>query len=288
MNKEIFNKDNLKRFFKVTLGSLILALGLHFFIVPTKLVTGGASGFALLISLLTGIHMSAIYFVVNLLLIILGIATLGMIFGVLTIYSSMATSFFLYILELVFYMNAPIIDDLLISLLFGVIIGAIGMVLVLNSGASTGGTDILGKIIEKHTHLSFANGLLLCDGFITICAWLIFGPKIGMYGIIEVVLNSVLIDKMISGFNIKYNVSIASEKIDEINNFILNELGRGSTIYHAQGGFSGQDKKILTSVLDKKQYIQVKNYVKSIDHRAFFYVYTVSEIEGEGFTFYPD
>ena len=67
MNKEIFNKDNLKRFFKVTLGSLILALGLHFFIVPTKLVTGGASGFALLISLLTGIHMSAIYFVVNLL-----------------------------------------------------------------------------------------------------------------------------------------------------------------------------------------------------------------------------
>ena len=161
MNKEIFNKDNLKRFFKVTLGSLILALGLHFFIVPTKLVTGGASGFALLISLLTGIHMSAIYFVVNLLLIILGIATLGMIFGVLTIYSSMATSFFLYILELVFYMNAPIIDDLLISLLFGVIIGAIGMVLVLNSGASTGGTDILGKIIEKYTHLSFANGLLL-------------------------------------------------------------------------------------------------------------------------------
>lgn len=288
MNKEIFNKDNLKRFFKVTLGSLILALGLHFFIVPTKLVTGGASGFALLISLLTGIHMSAIYFVVNLLLIILGIATLGMIFGVLTIYSSMATSFFLYILELVFYMNAPIIDDLLISLLFGVIIGAIGMVLVLNSGASTGGTDILGKIIEKYTHLSFANGLLLCDGFITICAWLIFGPKIGMYGIIEVVLNSVLIDKMISGFNIKYNVSIASEKIDEINNFILNELGRGSTIYHAQGGFSGQDKKILTSVLDKKQYIQVKNFVKSIDHRAFFYVYTVSEIEGEGFTFEPD
>ena len=215
----------------------------------------------------------------------LGIVTIGMTFRVLTIYSSMATSFFLYVLENIYNMKSPIIDDLLVSLLFGIIISAMGMVLVLNNGASTGGTDILGKMIEKYTHLSFANGLLICDGFITIGAWLIFGPKIGMYGIIEVVLNAALIDKMISGFNTKYNVSITSEKVEEINEFILNELGRGSTVYHAQGGFSGEDKKILTSVLDKKQYIQVKNYVKSIDHRAFFYVYTVSEIEGEGFTF---
>jgi putative transporter len=285
MNKEMFSTENLKKFFYVTLGSLILAIGIHFFIVPTKLVTGGASGFALLISLLTGVNMSAIYFAVNLVLIVLGIVTIGMTFGVLTIYSSMATSFFLYVLENIYNMKSPIIDDLLVSLLFGIIISAMGMVLVLNNGASTGGTDILGKMIEKYTHLSFANGLLICDGFITIGAWLIFGPKIGMYGIIEVVLNAALIDKMISGFNTKYNVSITSEKVEEINEFILNELGRGSTVYHAQGGFSGEDKKILTSVLDKKQYIQVKNYVKSIDHRAFFYVYTVSEIEGEGFTF---
>lgn len=285
MNKEMFSAENLKKFFYVSLGSLILAIGIHFFIVPTKLVTGGASGFALLISLLTGVNMSAIYFAVNLVLIVLGIVTIGMTFGVLTIYSSMATSFFLYVLENIYNMNSPIIDDLLVSLLFGIIISAMGMVLVLNNGASTGGTDILGKMIEKYTHLSFANGLLICDGFITIGAWLIFGPKIGMYGIIEVVLNAALIDKMISGFNTKYNVSITSEKVEEINEFILNELGRGSTVYHAQGGFSGEDKKILTSVLDKKQYIQVKNYVKSIDHRAFFYVYTVSEIEGEGFTF---
>jgi len=285
MNKEMFSTENLKKFFYVTLGSLILAIGIHFFIVPTKLVTGGASGFALLISLLTGVNMSVIYFAVNLVLIVLGIVTIGMTFGVLTIYSSMATSFFLYVLENIYNMKSPIIDDLLVSLLFGIIISAMGMVLVLNNGASTGGTDILGKMIEKYTHLSFANGLLICDGFITIGAWLIFGPKIGMYGIIEVVLNAALIDKMISGFNTKYNVSITSEKVEEINEFILNELGRGSTVYHAQGGFSGEDKKILTSVLDKKQYIQVKNYVKSIDHRAFFYVYTVSEIEGEGFTF---
>jgi len=229
MNKEMFSTENLKKFFYVTLGSLILAIGIHFFIVPTKLVTGGASGFALLISLLTGVNMSVIYFAVNLVLIVLGIVTIGMTFGVLTIYSSMATSFFLYVLENIYNMKSPIID--------------------------------------------------------TIGAWLIFGPKIGMYGIIEVVLNAALIDKMISGFNTKYNVSITSEKVEEINEFILNELGRGSTVYHAQGGFSGEDKKILTSVLDKKQYIQVKNYVKSIDHRAFFYVYTVSEIEGEGFTF---
>ncbi|MBF1051049.1 MAG: YitT family protein [Peptostreptococcaceae bacterium] len=284
MNK-VFTKDNIKNFIQVNIGTFILALSLHFFLVPSRLIAGGASGFAMIMSTVTGVPMSTIYFFVNIILIILGIITIGATFGVLTIYSSLICSGFLYILENYYPMKAPFSDDLFINLMFGIFISATGISLVLNSGASTGGSDIVGKIIEKYTPLSFGNGLIICDGCITAATFALYGVRIGMYCILGVFINSFFIDTMVAGFNKKYNVCITSDKIEEINEFILNSICRGSTIYMAKGGYSSEDKKILMSVLDKKQYILLRDFVKKIDKKAFLYVYSVSEIEGEGFTY---
>ena len=284
MNK-VFTKDNIKNFIQVNIGTFILALSLHFFLVPSRLIAGGASGFAMIMSTVTGVPMSTIYFFVNIILIILGIITIGATFGVLTIYSSLICAGFLYILENYYPMKAPFSDDLFINLMFGIFISATGISLVLNSGASTGGSDIVGKIIEKYTPLSFGNGLIICDGCITAATFALYGVRIGMYCILGVFINSFFIDTMVAGFNKKYNVCITSDKIEEINEFILNSICRGSTIYMAKGGYSSEDKKILMSVLDKKQYILLRDFVKKIDKKAFLYVYSVSEIEGEGFTY---
>ena len=282
---KVFTKDNIKNFIQVNIGTFILALSLHFFLVPSRLIAGGASGFAMIMSTVTGVPMSTIYFFVNIILIILGITTIGATFGVLTIYSSLICSGFLYILENYYPMKAPFSDDLFINLMFGIFISATGISLVLNSGASTGGSDIVGKIIEKYTPLSFGNGLIICDGCITAATFALYGVRIGMYCILGVFINSFFIDTMVAGFNKKYNVCITSDKIEEINEFILNSICRGSTIYMAKGGYSSEDKKILMSVLDKKQYILLRDFVKKIDKKAFLYVYSVSEIEGEGFTY---
>ena len=284
MNK-VFTKDNIKNFIQVNIGTFILALSLHFFLVPSRLIAGGASGFAMIMSTVTGVPMSTIYFFVNIILIILGIITIGATFGVLTIYSSLICSGFLYILENYYPMKAPFSDDLFINLMFGIFISATGISLVLNSGASTGGSDIVGKIIEKYTPHSFGNGLIICDGCISAVTFALYGVRIGMYCILGVFINSFFIDTMVAGFNKKYNVCITSDKIEEINEFILNSICRGSTIYMAKGGYSSEDKKILMSVLDKKQYILLRDFVKKIDKKAFLYVYSVSEIEGEGFTY---
>lgn len=284
MNK-VFTKDNIKNFIQVNIGTFILALSLHFFLVPSRLIAGGASGFAMIMSTVTGVPMSTIYFFVNIILIILGIITIGATFGVLTIYSSLICSGFLYILENYYPMKAPFSDDLFINLMFGIFISATGISLVLNSGASTGGSDIVGKIIEKYTPLSFGSGLIICDGCITAATFALYGVRIGMYCILGVFINSFFIDTMVAGFNKKYNVCITSDKIEEINEFILKSICRGSTIYMAKGGYSSEDKKILMSVLDKKQYILLRDFVKKIDKKAFLYVYSVSEIEGEGFTY---
>ena len=284
MNK-VFTKDNIKNFIQVNIGTFILALSLHFFLVPSRLIAGGASGFAMILSTVTGVPMSTIYLCVNIILIILGIITIGATFGVLTIYSSLICSGFLYILENYYPMKAPFSDDLFINLMFGIFISATGISLVLNSGASTGGSDIVGKIIEKYTPLSFGSGLIICDGCITAATFALYGVRIGMYCILGVFINSFFIDTMVAGFNKKYNVCITSDKIEEINEFILKSICRGSTIYMAKGGYSSEDKKILMSVLDKKQYILLRDFVKKIDKKAFLYVYSVSEIEGEGFTY---
>lgn len=284
MNK-VFTKDNIKNFIQVNIGTFILALSLHFFLVPSRLIAGGASGFAMIMSTVTGVPMSTIYLCVNIILIILGIITIGATFGVLTIYSSLICSGFLYILENYYPMKAPFSDDLFINLMFGIFISATGISLVLNSGASTGGSDIVGKIIEKYTPLSFGSGLIICDGCITAATFALYGVRIGMYCILGVFINSFFIDTMVAGFNKKYNVCITSDKIEEINEFILKSICRGSTIYMAKGGYSSEDKKILMSVLDKKQYILLRDFVKKIDKKAFLYVYSVSEIEGEGFTY---
>ena len=214
MNK-VFTKDNIKNFIQVNIGTFILALSLHFFLVPSRLIAGGASGFAMIMSTVTGVPMSTIYFFVNIILIILGIITIGATFGVLTIYSSLICSGFLYILENYYPMKAPFSDDLFINLMFGIFISATGISLVLNSGASTGGSDIVGKIIEKYTPLSFGNGLIICDGCITAATFALYGVRIGMYCILGVFINSFFIDTMVAGFNKKYNVCITSDKIEE-------------------------------------------------------------------------
>ena len=283
--KKLLTSNNIRKFLFINIGTLILALSIHYFLVPSNLATGGASGFSILLTSVIDIPISIILLVINTILLVLGLVTIGMHFSAMTIYVITVMSAFLRIMEIFSPMNTPITDDLFINLMFGILMSSIGMSIVLHSGGSTGGTDILAKIIEKYTKFSFGNGLIICDGLITLGACFIYGPKLGMYALLGVIMNSFMIDWFIEGFNSKYSITIISEKIDIINNFIIKDLCRGSTIYIAQGGYSSEPRKILNSVMDRKEYIKLHNFVKKIDDRAFLFLSKVSEIEGNGFTY---
>jgi len=283
--KKLLTSNNIKKFLFINIGTLILALSIHYFLVPSNLATGGASGFSILLTSVIDIPISIILLVINTILLVLGLVTIGMHFSAMTIYVITVMSAFLRIMEIFSPMNTPITDDLFINLMFGILISSIGMSIVLNSGGSTGGTDILAKIIEKYTKFSFGNGLVICDGLITLGACFIYGPKLGMYALLGVIMNSFMIDRFIEGFNSKYNITIISEKIDIINDFIIKDLGRGSTIYIAQGGYSNEQRKILNSIMDRKEYIKLHNFVKKTDDRALLFLSKISEIEGNGFTY---
>ena len=181
-------------------------------------------------------------------------------------------------------MNGPIIDDLLINLIYGILIQGVGMAIIFNKNTSTGGTDIIAKIINKFFHLDIGKSLFLADSIIVISATLVFGIELGLYALLGILINSAIIDKVIAGFNTRIKVAIISDMEPEISKFITKELERGVTLLYGVGGFSNSEKRIINTVVSRKEYLIIKNKVKEIDPRAFIWVSFVNEVLGEGFS----
>jgi len=279
-------RGKIKKFMIVNIGLIILTCGMYFFLIPSNLAVGGTTGLAMVISyLVPEIPISIFLGIINVFLLILAFIIFGKAFGANTIYSSLAISGMLAVLEFTIPMNQPFTDDLFINLIFGIFITGVGMGIVFNQNASTGGTDIIAKIINKFAHIDIGKSLLIADFFIVLFASFVFGARLGMYALLGVVINSFVIDKMISGFNIKINMLIISDEYESINKFILDEVGRGTTIYHATGGYSEEEKSILNTIVSRREYIRIRDFVRSKDERAFLSISYITEVEGEGFTF---
>lgn len=261
-----------------------MAVGLYYFLIPANLAVGGVTGLAMVINNVFPIMPIGIIMTIsNIILFALAFLIIGKEFGGYTIYSSFLLSGVIYIFEIVTPMDKPIIDDLIINLIYGIIIQGIGMAIIFYQNSSTGGTDIVAKIINKFTHLDIGKSLLLSDLIIIILAGLTFGVKLGLYALLGVIINAYVIDNVIAGFNTKMNIMIISNKSEDINSYIIKEINRGTTLYFADGGFSGNKKTIINTIAGRKEYIKIKNYAKNIDPDAFISVGFVHEVLGEGF-----
>jgi len=274
----------IREYILITVGLVLLAAGIYFFLVPNDLAVGGVSGLAMIINwYMPGITIGLIMLVLNVILFIIGFIFIGSSFGVKTIYSSLGLSGMIWVFEKTCPLSGSITNDLFLDLIFGILIGAVGMGMVFNQNASTGGTDIIAKILNKYFHLDIGKALLLADFFITILAIIVFGPRIGMYALLGVIINGFTIDAVIAGMNICKKVEVVSSKGEDIKRFIIEDLDRGATLYSAKGAYTNDEKEIITSVLGKKQFIKLKNYIKEIDKKAFIITYNVHETLGEGF-----
>ena len=273
-----------KDFILLNIGLFLVAAGIYYFLVPNNLAAGGVSGLAMVINqYLPTVPIGALMLGMNLVLFVAAVIFIDRGFAAKTVYSSFALSGMIWLMELVYPINAPIIDDLLIQLLFGIIISAVGMGIVFNQNGSTGGTDIIAKIINKYFHIPIGKGLLAADFFITLFAGITFGPKIGMYALLGVFINGFAIDMVIDGFNVVKQVFIITEKGEEVKDFIMVKMERGATIYNATGAYTGEKKEVITTVISQKEFVRLKNYINGIDKKAFITVSSVHEVLGEGF-----
>lgn len=274
----------VKDYFIITIGAILVALSLNFLVMPNNVAAGGVNGMAMVLNhYFPSIPVGALMVIFNVILFLLAFVLIGTSFGAKTIYASLLLSGSIWILEKVCPVTQSLTGDVLLELIFGIILQAIGMATIFYRNASTGGTDIIAKILNKYFHINLGKGVLLADLIVVTAAALTFGFKEGLYALFVIILNGFAIDKVIEGFNACKEVRIISSKQEEIKSFILNELSRGATIYYAKGAFSESPVEVLWTIVDTKELIKIKNFIREVDPQAFVSVSEVYETLGEGF-----
>ena len=277
-------RKDVKEFIYVNIGLALVAAGIYYFLVPNNLAAGGVSGLSMVVNhFVPQIPVGLLMLIMNTVLFVIGIIFIGSDFGIKTIYSSFCLSGMIWVLESFFPIKGSLTGDIFLELLFGILIAGAGMAIVFLNNASTGGTDIIAKILNKYFHINIGKGVLMADFFITLAATFAFGIKIGLYALLGVIINGFVIDFVIEGIETNKQVTIVTTKVDIINAFIMSELGRGATVYLAKGAYTNEQKEIITTVVDRKEFIKLRNFIKETDQRAFITVNNVHETLGEGF-----
>lgn len=275
-------RESIKEFALITMGIFLVAVSVVYFFEPNNIAAGGITGLAIVINhYIPFISIGPLVLMMDAILFIVALIVLGAKFGAKTIYSSFLLSTSMWLMQTFIPIN--ITNDLILATIFGTLISAVGMAIVFNANASTGGTDIIAKILNKFFHIEIGKSLLIVDFLVTLLGAVTFGINIGLYGLLAVIINGVVIDNIIAGFKTKSEITIISEKNKEISKFILDDLERGCTFIKGIGGFTRKDTSILYTVLDRNEFIRLKNKIKEIDKNAFITVGEVHEVMGEGF-----
>ena len=269
----------IKEYIIVALACVVMAFNINYFFVGNKLAEGGVSGLSLIIHYLSNIDVSHLYFALNIPLIILAYIFLGKNFLLKTFFATFVLSVFLK----VFASFSEPLDDILLAAIFGGAINGIAIGIVFYAGGSTGGMDIVAKIVNKYTGIPISRILLATDFIVLSIVAVIFGKVIFMYTLISLVISSKMIDIIQVGIYSAKGVTIITTKEDEIRKRIMEDTGRGITLIDAKGGYTQKEIGMLYCVVGQYQLIKVKTIVKEVDPSAFMIVADVHEVIGNGF-----
>jgi uncharacterized membrane-anchored protein YitT (DUF2179 family) len=277
----------------ITIGSFIMAIGYVFFITPYKIVPGGVYGIGIIVHYLTkgmpiwadGFPIGLFNLIVNIPLTYVGIKLLGPRFGIKTIYGFIVSSVFMDTITWAREIgDAPFVDDILLSCIFGGVLTGIGLGLIFKSKATSGGSDIIAMILTKYTRTPIGQMLIWVDSAIVMFALLAFKEwQIPLYSLIVIYISGRAIDMLIEGAKYNKALIIVSEKHNEIRNKIINDMGRGGTYLYGKGMFSNNEKSVIFTVVSRREVAIIEEHINNIDPDAFITIMDASEILGEGF-----
>ena len=269
----------LKECFIVSIACIIMAFNTNYFYLGNKLAQGGVSGLSLIIHYTTNIDISYIYLALNIPLIIIAYIFIGKDFVFKTLFATIMLTIFLKVFGT---FRGPI-DDILMASIFGGGINGIAIGIIFYAGGSSGGTDIIAKIINKNYGIAIGKTLLTIDFIILSMVAFIFGKVIFMYTLISLLVSSKMIDIIQEGIYSAKGVTIITNKVEELRKKIMEDTGRGITLINAKGAYTQKEIGMLYCVVGKYQLMKVKSIVKEIDPMAFMIVNQVHEVIGKGF-----
>ena len=260
------------------LGAAIAACAVFFFLIPSNLTIGSVSGIAIVLNTFIPLSVSTITFIINVILLILGALLIGAEFSGKTVITTLLFSGMLSALEALFPNMQSLTGEPLADMLCYIFILGLGQALLFNCGASTGGMDIIAKILNKFLHIELGRAISVGGLCLALTSVFAFDTDIILISLLGTYLNGIVVDHFIFDLNPRRRVCIISQKEKELCNFILHELRSGASIYQAMGAYTGQIRREIITIVDRNEYRRLMDYLRKADPDAFVTVYPVNEV----------
>lgn len=262
----------------LTAAVAIIAAAVFFFLSPSHTSVSSISGLGIVLSNFIPLPLSAITMILNIVLLIIGFLTCGKEFGAKTVYTSVMLPVFLGLFELVFPDYTSMTGSQELDVLCYILVVSIGLSILFNRNASSGGLDIVAKIMNKYLHVELGKAMSISGMCVALSSALIYDKKAVVLSVLGTYFNGIVLDHFIFGQNVKRRVCIITKYEEEVRRFILHELHSGATFYEAVGAYNMQKYKEIITIVDKNEYQKLMNYVSKKDPEAFVTVYTVSDM----------
>lgn len=273
----------LKEYSYLTVGTLIMVVGIYFFKFTNNFCFGGVTGIAVLFSGFTIFSASDLTFIINMVLLVVGFLFVGKSFGVKTVYVSILMSVALSVLGKVYPLTKPLTNEPVLEFMFAVFLPSLGSAMLFDAEASSGGTDILAMILKKYTSLNIGVTLMIVDVAITVIAFAVYGPKTGLFSVAGLLTKTLMIDSVIENMNLCKYFTVVCDDPEPICDFIHKELDRSATIFNAEGSYQHNEKKIILTVMKRNQAVRLRKFIRQQQPNAFIMITNSSEIIGKGF-----
>ena len=262
----------------LTIAIAIIAVAVYFFLVPSHTSISSMSGLGIVLSNFVPLPLSAITMILYVVLLIIGFFTCGKEFGLKTVYTSVMLPVFLGIFENIFPNTGSITNSQELDVLCYILVVSVGLSILFNRNASSGGLDIVAKIINKYFHMELGKAMSLSGMCVALSAALVYDKKTVVLSVLGTYFNGIVLDHFIFDHNIKRRVCIITKKEEELRQFIVRDLHSGATIYEAIGAYNMEKRNEIITIVDKGEYQKLMKYINQEDPEAFITVYTVSDM----------
>ena len=278
MKKKLNYADIVKETVILTVAVAIIAAAVYFFLVPSHTSVSSISGLGIVLSNFVPLQLSAITMILNVVLLIIGFFTCGREFGVKTVYTSVMLQLFLGLFEIIFPNFGSMTDSQELDVLCYILVVSVGLSILFNRNASSGGLDIVAKIMNKYFHMELGKAMSLSGMCVALSAALVYDKKTVVLSILGTYFNGIVLDHFIFDHNIKRRVCIITKKEEELRQFIIHDLHSGATIYEAIGAYNMEKRREIITIVDKGEYQKLMKFINQEDPKAFITVYNVSNM----------
>ena len=279
MNKKLNYKDLAKEALILTGADAIVAAAVYFFLVPSHASVSSISGLGIVLSNFIPLPLSAITMIMNVVLLIIGFITCGKEFGAKTVYTSVMLPVFLALFEALFPNAGSLTGSQELDVLCYILLVSIGISILFNRNASSGGLDIVAKIMNKYLHIELGKAMSLSGMCVALSAALVYDKKTVVLSVLGTYFNGIILDYFIFDYNKKRRVCIITEKEEALRQFIINDLHSGATIYEAIGAYNFEKHNEIITIVDKSEYQKLMSFINREDPKAFITIYNVSSMQ---------